>query len=932
MCINKLNRLSIVVLLVGIVFICQNCKQQAYLKPGNMKCEYMKKPMGIDISEPRFSWNIESTSRGISQKAYRILVADSREALGNNSGNIWDSKKKESGNSINISFKGKPLQSSQQYFWKVQVWDQNGNASEWSEPSVFYTGILPQKKWEAQWIAAADTTLAAPLLRKVFNIEGNIKEAIVHVTGLGYYELYLNGQKAGDHVLDPAITNYKERVLYSTYDVTDFLNKGNNVAGIMLGNGAYRLIKEEGRFSWWGQKNLFGPLCCIMQLEVKLADGSHKTVVSDGSWLSSSGPVIANQFYGGEDFDARLEKKGWATVDHNTDKWDNVRIVEGPKGKLDAQLMCPMKITETIAPVAETNPEPGVYLYDFGQNFPGWWHLTVQGEAGTKVRIRGAETLNDSLFPQPLDAEDHISTKHPYHANVFTTYILKGEGTETYHPRFFYTGFRYIEVQVEDPQKIKSLDVRGQVVHSGLQRNGSFTTSDALVNDIHKASIWSQRGNLHGYPTDCPQREKGAYTGDGQVIAEASIHDFHMAALYTKWLNDMKDCQEESGRIPNTAPEMVGGSGGGIAWGSAYILLPWWMYQYYDDERVLDAHYPYMKKYLGYLHELARTDSVPAEKYIINEFGTYWLSLGEWCAPGQSDGPNHPVVNTAYYYKDAMTLAKIASALGKEKDAERYEKLADTIAKAYNEKFLDPDTYLYGTEDVYQTYQVLALAFDIVPEDMRGQVLQTIVDDIEKRDGHLNTGILGTKHLWPVLVTNGHAELAYKIATQTTYPSYGYWLENGATTLWEKWSGKASHNHQMFGSVDELFFKYLAGIRAPGKEGTSKGYKHVLIKPFIPDGLTSVNASVETAAGTIKSNWENQNETLTMNVSIPANSTGDICIPVSASENVQVEESGEIIWKDGAFTASVEGIRGGEKTDDGISFSVASGSYRFVVK
>jgi alpha-L-rhamnosidase len=892
----------------------------------------MDDPRGIDMDDPRFSWTLSGDERGTSQEAYHILVADNKQSLKDNNGNFWDSGKNESGKSVNIAYDGEPLQSSTQYYWKVQVWDQNGEKSGWSEISSFQTGIIKHSDWEAKWIAAADTSTSAPLLRKNFELEGKIKKAIAHVTGLGYHEFYLNGNKIGDHVLDPAITNYRKRILYSTYDVTDQLKKGSNVAGFMLGNGALRMKKLENRYSWLGKKREFGPLCAIMQLNISFANGENQIITTDGSWNSTSGPITINHFYGGEDYDARLEKTGWSSPGYDDSEWQNTKIVEGPGGRLDAQLMKPIKVTKTITPVAETNPEPGVFLYDLGQNIPGWWRTKVKGEAGTKVRVRSAETLNDSLFPEPLSAGDQMSTKHDYHANVWSTYTLKGKDTEVYEPRFFYTGFRYLEVKLNDPDKIESLDIEGRVVHSDLKRNGTFSASRPMLNEIHKATIWSQRGNLHGYPTDCPQREKGAYNGDGQVIAETSMHDFHMAAFYNKWLEDMRDAQQKNGRIPNTSPQLVGGHGGGIAWGSAYILLPWWMYQYYNDTRIMENHYPTMKKYIRYLYNLARSDANPQEKLIINDFGGYWDSLGEWCAPGQSDGPNHPVVNTAYYYKDVKLFSQIAETLGKTKDAKRYRKLSDSIATAYNKKFFNANTNLYGTDSTYQTYQILALSFDLVPENHRKAVLQTIVDDINKRDGHLNTGIIGTKYLWSVLANSGHADLAYRIATQTTYPSYGFWLDKGATTLWEKWSGQASHNHQMFGTVDEFFYKFLAGLRAPTDQGTSRGYKHIRIKPFVPDDLSSVEASLETVNGKVASEWENQGESLSLQVTVPVNTTAEICVPLLSKEDIKINEGTETVWEDGSFKSGVNGIKSAGKEENCIVFSVVSGTYQFTLK
>ena len=907
-----------------------SCNSSRKINVSDLKCEYIENPLGMDIRQPRFSWNISGNRRGIYQSGYRILVADRREALQDGTGNFWDTGKVPSDKLINIVYQGSQLKSDQTYYWSVCVWNQDGEQSSWSNPAIFHTGLLNATDWESQWITSGDSSLEAPLFRKEFEINKQVKNAYVYVTGLGYYELYLNGKKVGDHVLDPAITDYRKRVLYATYDVTRQLKNGLNVAGILLGNGAYRLEKVEGRYSWGNGGSISGTPRLLMQLNITYKDGSRKSIITDKSWKSSGSPITFNNLYGGEDYDARLEKAGWSSAGFDASDWQQVTIADSPGGVLQSQLMPPIKVTETIRPVAKTNPEPGVYLFDMGQNFAGWWRIRVKGSPGVTLRARGAETLNDSLFPKPLQTEDHLSIKQAYHSRVWTDYILKGNGTEVYEPRFFYTGFRYVEVTIDNHKNPESLEVEGRVVRSALDFNGKFVTSDSLLNRIHRATVWSQMGNTHGFPTDCPHREKGGYTGDGQIIAESSIHDFHMAAFYTKWLNDMRDAQEENGRIPNTSPTLIGGNGGGIAWGSAYILLPWWMYQYYNDTRILEEHYVTMKRYLEYLHNLAKTDSNPEEPYIINNFGGYWFSLGEWCAPGQSDCPNHPMVNTYYYYQNASLLSRIATLIGQNTDAVRYQALADTIKNELNKKFFNPNTNLYGTDTTYQTYQLLALAGDVVPEGHREKVFQTVTDDIiNTRKGHLNTGIIGTKYLWYVMAHSGRSDLAYTVATQTTYPSYGYWLEKGATTLLEEWSGKNSHNHQMFGSVDEFFYKYLAGIRSPTDGITTSGYKHIHIKPYVPDGLSFVEASLKTAAGYIESSWQHKSDLFQLRLVIPANSDATVSIPLLGFKNIIVTENGKKVWENGAFITGNPGITDARIDEVCLTFSIGSGTYEF---
>ncbi|MDR0815031.1 MAG: family 78 glycoside hydrolase catalytic domain, partial [Bacteroidales bacterium] len=518
-----------------------------------------------------------------------------------------------------------------------------------------------------------------------------------------------------------------------------------------------------------------------------------------------------------------------------------------------------------------------------------------------------------------------------YHARVWTDYTLKGSKEEVFEPRFFYTGFRYVEVAVSDGAALASLKVEGRVVRSDVEPNGEFTSSNELLNQIHKIGVWAQMGNLVGYPTDCPHREKGAYNGDGQVEAEASMHDFQMASFYTKWLNDMRDSQEPDGRIPNTSPPIVGGMGGGIGWGSAYVLIPWWMYNYYGDTQMLKEHYPTMKRYIAYLKNKARTDTKPEQPYIINYFEGFWYSLGEWCSPGRGDCPNHDVVNTFYYYHDTQLMSQIATMLGHPDDAQQYALLCDTIKQAFNKQFLREETALYGLDSTFQTYQLVALAGDLVPESYKERVMQTIVDDIHKRNNHLNTGIIGTKFLWGQLTEAGFSDLAYSVATQETYPSYGYWIRNNSTTLLEDWQGGASHNHQMFGSVTEFFYKYLAGIQSPVEGRTTPGYKHIHLQPYMPDGLNSAEASLGTVSGKIVAGWEKQNGQYVCHAVIPANTTATLVLPVGGFSQLKVTESGKDVWENATFVSGSKGIREGSIADDKLTISLESGEYRFVV-
>ncbi len=908
---------------------CQPGSKESTPVVGDLRVEYMTNPLGVDLSRPRFSWKIISQERGVAQGSWRIIVGKSLSEVRKGQGSQWDSGRKEGDVTINHEYAGAPLEDHTTYYWRAGILLANGR-EVWSKPGFFQTGIIDSAKWQARWITTPSAIVhECPLLRKTFTVGKKVDRAVAYVTACGFYEFFVNGKKVGDHVLDPGITDYRKTVLYSTYDVTSLIRKGENAAGAMLGNGAWNLRKTEGRWSWGSGEDTFGNPCFLMQLVITFKDGSQSVIVSDETWKSTPGPITFNNLYGGEDYDARRELPGWAEKGFDDTAWTSVVVAQGPGGALKSQLMPAIKVTATLDPIRQINPEKGVYLFDLGQNMAGWWRLEVKGSPGQVIRIRGAETLNDSLFPKPLEEEDRLSTKFKYHAETWTDYTLRSHQTEIYEPRFFYTGFRYIEVRTGEDNPPEHLRVQGRVVRSAVERTGSFQSSDSLLNRIYRAGVWSQMSNAQSYPTDCPHREKGAYNGDGQVIAETSMHDFLMAPFYTKWLSDMRDSQQENGRIPNTSPVLVGGMGGGVAWGSAYILLPWWMNHYYRDDRILKEHYPFMKRYLTYLRELGSKDENPGEPYIIDNFDGYWYSLGEWCSPGRNDCPNHPVVNTFYYYNNSLLLSEIATMLGHSEDAAYYRALSDTIKEAFNRKFFNPETALYGAGETYQTYQLIALAGNLVPEAYRERVFKTITDDIRQRDDHLNTGIVGTKYLWPALVNGGENELAFRVATQTTYPGYGHWILNGSTTLLEEWSGANSHNHQMFGSVSEYFYKFLAGIQSPMEGNTSKGYSQVLIKPYVPEKLQSAAATVQTLQGSLSSEWVQEPESFTHHVTVPANSKALVSIPIMEKGHVVVHEGKTKIWENGVYFEGVKGIDNVAGENDRLNIATRSGDYRF---
>jgi len=864
-----------------------------------LSCEGLSNPLGIDVAQPRFSWILNSSERGQLQSAYQILVASRQENLDANKADKWNSGKVMSEQSINVVYKEDALKSGKTYYWKVRVWDKDGEVSPYSKTAIFEMGLLKVEDWKAQWISGGN------LLRKEFNLAKDIARARVYVSALGYYELRINGDKVGDYVLDPGRTDYKKRILYVTYDVTNYLREGTNVIGIMLGNGWYSS-------EMLGRKNSYGPPRLILQANIDFTDGINMSIVTDETWKLSNGPIIANDVYKGETYDARLEKPGWDNVSYDDSAWNNAKITASPGGKLVSQMMPPIKVMKTITPVALTNPKLGVYVYDMGQNFAGWAKLIVKGPRSTKVTIEYAELLDDNGM---------INWRNLYGIGPHTmdTYILRGEGTEVYEPRFTYRGFRYVQITgFPGVPKLESL--YGRVVHSAIESVGSFTTSNALLNQIQHNILWSQLSNLHSIPTDCPTREKLGYGGDAQVTAEEAIYNFSMATFYEKWVNDMSDAQDKkTGYVPNTVPFQ--GGGGGPAWGSAYVLIPWYLYQYYGDKRILEQHYDGMKQWIDYL-------GTKAKDYIIS------YGLGDWSPPGpggRSAGVNTPIALTStwYYYYDALIMLQIAYILGKFTEADGYSTLANRIKKAFNNKFLNKSINEYGNGS--QTSNILPLFSHIVPRANKRAVLKNLVEDIMvTHESHLDTGILGTKHILEVLTDCGWGNVAYILATQTTYPSWGYKISRGATTLWEEWrynTTNCSHNHIMLGgSIGSWFYKTLAGINI---DPAGPGWRRIVVKPHILGDLKYVSASVKTIRGLVSSNWEKGIDSLTLNTTLPVNSQAKVSIPKMGLKNIRIRENGKIVWENNLYFKGVKGITNGNENDKYITFDVKSGSYSF---
>jgi alpha-L-rhamnosidase len=849
--------------------------------PTGLRCEYLENPMGVDVRQPRLFWVLEHTERGQAQSAYQVLVSSDPAAA---AGDIWDSGKVTSSRSTQVVYAGKALESGKTYFWKIKYWDKDGKESPWSDAARFDTGLFDRSEWKGSWIGGKNQ------LRKEFALNGRVKRARAYVCGLGYHELRVNGRKAGGHVLDPGWTTYDKRVLYLTYDVTNALRQGPNAVGAVLGNGKY------------------GSRALLVQINLELEDGTRTSVVSDPSWKAANGPILEDSVYNGETYDARLETPGWDRPAFDDKAWGPAEAVKAPAGVLSAQMMPAIQVVDTILPVKMTNPHPGAYVFDMGQNFSGWARLRAKSPRGTDIRMRFAEILYDNGM---------INRENLRAARAEDHYVLKGEGEETWEPRFTYHGFRYVEL-TGFPETPMPDSVRGRVVHSAVRPIGSFVASKDILNRLQRIIAWGQKTNLHSIPTDCDQRdERMGWMGDAQGTAEEAMMNFDMAAFYTNFVRDIRDVQDEKGRLADTVPHIWGGERADPAWATAYPLLRWYMYQYYGDTRVLEEQYDGLKKYVEFLRSQAENGLV--------KFSSY----GDWVAVEKCPGA---IVSSFYYFYDVKILADAARVLGKNQDAALYDRLAGDIRAAFNREYYNPKTGDYA--DGTQTANTLPLFLGIAT-DKEGAASGRLFDDIVyKHNSHLTTGIIGIKYIMELLTRDGNADLAYDIAVQTTYPSWGYMIENGATTLWELWQKREgpsmnSHNHPMFGSVGAWLYKALAGINlAPG----SVGFEKILIQPQMVRDLRHASGSVQTLRGEVGCTWSRTDRSVRVEAVVPVGSAAEIVIPKFNLRNVRVTEGGKTLWENGRFVTGVEGADEAADKDGAIRIKAGSGRYIFVLE
>jgi alpha-L-rhamnosidase len=896
----------------------------AGLVPSGLTVEYRVDPLGIDTFHPRLGWILESPGRGQFQSAYQVLVADSPQRLIADQGNLWDSGKVESRESLSIVYAGQPLRSGLRCYWKVRVWNGGKYPSAWSRTAVWETALLDPKDWLGRWIEDGKPTPQrdedfyaddpAPLFRKAFSLPLGVKRARLYITGLGYYEAFLNGRRVGDHVLDPGWTNYRKRVYYSTYDVTGLLQKGENLIGVEVGNGWFNPLPLR----MWGNRNLrealpVGRPRLIGQLNIELDDGARVSIATDASWQVRGGPVLRNNVYLGEVYDARREIPGWDKPGSDESGWTNAVLCSDALGPLQAQPQPPIRITARFKPVKITEPKPGAFIYDLGFNFAGWASFRLREPAGTPVRLRFGELLNEdgSLNPLTSVSGQIKGTRKngvpiggpgaPEIAEQSDLYIARGGGEETYRPRFTFHGFRYVEITGLSRRPALD-DLEGLRLNSDVDEIGTFSCSNDLLNRIQDMTRRTFLSNIFSVQSDCPHREKFGYGGDLVATSDAFLMNFGMAGFYAKAASDWGDAVRPDGMLTDTAP-FVGIQYCGLAWAMAHPLLQSQLLRYYGDRRLVEEQYETARRWI----ELVLKEN---PGFIVRE----GLSDHESLAPTKT-----PYLVTPLFHQCAGILSSLAGFLGRADEAGRYAHLAEAVRRAYLEQLLSPGPDKFET--LTQAGLAAALELGLLPSGERTAAEQALVQKVRATWGpHVTTGIFGTKFVLNALSRAGRADLAFELVSRREFPGWGYMLERGATTLWEHWDfsdNTFSHNHPMFGSVSEWFFSWLAGIQpAPG----AVGFDRIIIRPQPVGDLTWVKGRVLTVRGEVRSEWRIENGRFVLDVIIPPNAKAEVYVP--RTDPAAVREGGRP-------AAEAEGVMYLRAEGGTAVFAIGSGRYSF---
>jgi len=889
----------------------------------DLKCEMLNNPEGIDVLQPRLSWKIKANVNDVKQTSYQILASSSLEKLTAGNADLWDSGKVQSDASVNVIYNGKKLKDRQDVYWKVIVSTNKGEVKS-TEPAHFSIGILTYADWKStRWIGYEKASprdsisqysrLSARYLRKEIHLKKKVKSAKVYIMGMGLYELYINGNKIGDQVLAPVPTDYTKNVKYNVFDVTSQLQEGKNALGTILGNGRFFTMRQD--YKPYKIKT-FGYPKMALQLFVEYTDGSKDVIRTDDSWkITTDGPILSNNEYDGEEYDARKEMKGWNTTNFDDKKWFSAEYVQDPGGFYEGQMSANMKIKGEVKPISITKTTKGTYILDMGQNMVGWLQLKVKGNAGDKITMKFAESL------QP-DGSLYIANLRD--AKTTDIYTLKGEGEEVWEPRFIFHGFRFVEISGFKTKPVLENFV-GKIVYDDIATTGTFDSSDPIMNQIFKNAWWGISGNYKGMPIDCPQRnERQPWLGDRTTGAYGESFLFDNQTLYAKWLDDIKNAQTIDGGIPDVAPAFWRYYGDNVTWPGTYITVADMLYHQFGDKKVIEKQYPSMKKWMDYMEENYLVDDIMTkDKY------------GDWCVPPESlelirskdparltDGE---LISSAFFYQLLNIMKKFAVIAHAEKDIAHYDDLTSRIKKAFNNKYFNTAKNNYANNTV--TANLLPLTFGMVPAELQQKVFENLVHEVEvTKNGHVSTGVIGTQFLMRTLTNLGRGDLAFKLASNKTYPSWGYMVENGATTIWELWNGNTadpamnSQNHVMLlGDLLIWYYENMAGIKSNPE---TPGFKQILMKPDFNAGLTYVNASYESIYGTIKSDWKKSKSKLDWKITIPANSSAVVFLPASEASAVTVDNQ----KLDKAFPTSYK------LEHNFIVLNLSSGSYSIAVK
>ena len=887
------------------------------LTPTNLRCEYVENPIGIGETSPRLSWALTSDQRDQHQSAYQIQVSSDPQLL---KGDLWDTGRVASGESLQIVYAGQPLESRQRCYWHVRVWDGAGNVSDWSEAAYWELALLEREDWSAVWIgldepvqiALPDTMPPSPQLRRSFTLPSSPVRARLYITARGIFEARLNGQRVSDQHFAPGWTDYHSRLAYQTYDVTELLHRGENVLGAVLGDGWY-----SGAIGFKLERRQYGSRRGLLaQLEIEL-DGNERVIVTTNgdwnAWKASFGPIQSSDFLAGEHYDARLETPGWDAPGFDARTWQDVATLPWREA-LEPVTEPPVRIVMERTPQTLSQPRPGAFIYDLGQNMVGWARLRVRGaSAGHEVCLRFAEVL---------DADGTLYVESLRGARCTDRFVSSGAAVETFEPHFTFHGFRYVEV-TGYPAEPSLEDLMGCVISSDMPFTGSFECSSELVNQLQRNIAWGQRGNFLSVPTDCPQRdERLGWLGDAQIFAQTACFNAEVAPFLTKWLRDVTDAQSPSGAYSDVAPRLVTNGDGTPAWGDAGVIVPWTLYRHYADTRILERHWQSMTRWMEYI-AAANPDFLWRNRRN-SDFGDWLAQDGD--DPANAFGSRTPkdLLATAYWAYDASLMARMARAIGRESEAFEFEELFERVKAAFQREYLHADGRIAGDT---QTGYVLALHFDLIPTELRSRAGERLVALIEARGGHLTTGFVGVGYLCPVLTAIGRSDIAYRLLLNETFPSWGYSIRHGATTIWERWDGWTSErgfqdanmnsfNHYSLGSVGQWLFQTVAGIDS---DPTQPGFKHIVLRPQPGGGITHASATLQTPRGTISSAWRLEGDALRFELEIPANTTATFTLPYHCERLLEGDADATI----------ATGVRSLEPYDGGMRLELMSGTYRF---